>query len=84
MKRPTGVKVRAQDRFGGWFEVEGTDLAARCYCHELEHLDGHMYDEHADRLYTSEEVDAMLSDEEPEEETPAQRRARRRGTRRRK
>ena len=84
VKRPTWVKVRAQDRFGNWFEVEGADLAARCYCHELDHLDGHMYDEHVDQLYTSEEVDAMLSEDSPEETTPAQRRARRRHVRRRR
>lgn len=76
VKRPTWVKVRAQDRDGGWFEVEGDGLAARCYCHELEHLDGHMYDEHTDRLYTAEEVDAMMSEED-------QNQNRRRGRRRR-
>ena len=76
VKRPTWVKVRAQDRDGGWFEVEGEGLAARCYCHELEHLGGHMYDEHTDRLYTAEEVDAMMSEED-------QNQNRRRGRRRR-
>lgn len=76
VKRPTWVKVRAQDRDGGWFEVEGEGLAARCYCHELEHLDGHMYDEHTDRLYTAEEVDAMMSEED-------QNQNRRRGRRKR-
>ena len=64
VKRPTWVRVRAQDREGGWFETEGAGMAARCFCHELEHLEGHMYDEHVDRLYTSEEMDAILSEEE--------------------
>ena len=41
VKRPNWVRVRAQDRYGNWFEIEGTEMAARCYCHELEHLDGH-------------------------------------------
>lgn len=83
--RPTWVKVRAQDRHGSWFEVEGTGLSARCYCHELEHLDGHMYDEHVDRLYTGEELDAMLAEEqESTEERPAERQAKRRNARRRK
>ena len=41
-----------------------------------EHLDGHMYDEHVDRLYTAEEVDAMMSEED-------QKQNRRRGRRRR-
>lgn len=64
--RPNWVKVRAQDRFGNWFETEGAEMAARCFCHELEHLEGHMYDEHTDRLYTAEELDEILSNEEKE------------------
>lgn len=64
VKRPDWVKVKAQDRTGAWFEIEGTEIVARCFCHELEHLDGHMYDEHTERLYTSEELDAMAAEEE--------------------
>jgi peptide deformylase len=67
VKRPDWVKVKAQDRNGDWFEVEGTGLTARCFCHELGHLDGHLYTELCDRLYTNEELDQML--EEQEEET---------------
>lgn len=62
--RPEWVKVKAQDRSGNWFEVEGTDITARCFCHELGHLDGHLYVELTDRLYTSEELDAMAEEEE--------------------
>ena len=61
VKRPTWVKVRAQDRDGNWFETEGSGLAARCFCHELEHLEGHTYDEHVDRLYPADEVEARLA-----------------------
>lgn len=68
VKRPDWVKVRAQDRTGAWFEIEGTEIVARCFCHELEHLDGHMYDEHTDRLYTSEELDAMAAEEEEDKQ----------------
>ena len=57
--RPMQVKVRAQDRFGETFEVEDTGITARCFCHELEHLDGHLFKEKAERLYTAEELDAM-------------------------
>ena len=77
VKRPNRVKVRAQDRNGNWFEVEGTDMAARCYCHELEHLEGHMYSEHTDRLYTAEELDEIMSQEEKEENARRRRRRRR-------
>ena len=54
--RPYFVRVRAQDRNGHWFEAEGTELTARCFCHELEHLDGHLYTEHIDHFLTDEEL----------------------------
>ncbi len=64
--RPAKVRVRAQDRYGDWFEAEGTELTARAFCHEIEHLDGHMYTEHIDRFLTDEEVREYLEDEEGE------------------
>ena len=45
VKRPNKVKVRAQDRNGNWFEKEGTELLARAFCHECDHLDGHVFTE---------------------------------------
>ena len=45
VKRPMKVKVRAQDRNGNFFEVEGEEIVARCFCHETEHLDGHLFTE---------------------------------------
>ncbi len=45
--RPNYVKVRAQDRHGNEFETSGTELLARAFCHELEHLDGHLFIEKA-------------------------------------
>lgn len=62
--RPSYVRVRAQDRNGQWFEVEGEDLTARAFCHELEHLDGHLYTEHIDRFLTEEEVEELMKQEE--------------------
>ena len=64
--RPYHVRVRAQDRFGEWFEVEGEGLTARCFCHEIEHLDGHLYVEHIDRFLTEEEVEAYQREQEGE------------------
>ena len=52
--RPNIVRVRAQDRFGEWFEAEGEELTARAFCHELEHLDGLLYVEHIDHFLTEE------------------------------
>ena len=66
--RPRHVRVRAQDRYGDWFEAEGEDLIARCFCHELEHLDGRLYVEHIDRFMTDEEVEAFYQDQERETE----------------
>ncbi len=48
--RPTYVKVRAQDRNGEFYEAEGTELLARAFCHEIEHLDGHLYIEKATNI----------------------------------
>lgn len=59
VKRPNYVKVRAQDRYGAWFEAEGEELIARCFCHELEHLDGHLYTEKVSRFLTEEEMEQM-------------------------
>ena len=62
--RPNVVKVRAQDRYGDWFEAEGEELIARCFCHELAHLDGQLYTEIADRMLTPEELEALMKEEE--------------------
>lgn len=43
VERPNVVKVKAQDRDGNWFEVEGEELLARAFCHEVEHLDGKLF-----------------------------------------
>lgn len=57
VKRPYKAKVRAQDRNGDWFEVEGEELIARCFCHELDHLDGIVYTEVMERFLTDEEME---------------------------
>lgn len=41
--RPNYVKVAALDRDMNPIELEGTELLARAFCHELDHLDGHLY-----------------------------------------
>lgn len=65
VKRPSLVTIRAQDRSGNTFELTREGLVARCFCHETEHLDGHLFTEHVQgRLYTREELEA---EEEPEE-----------------
>ena len=55
--RPNHVRVRANDRNGNVFEAEGVEITARCFCHEIEHLDGHMFDEHVDHFMTEEDFE---------------------------
>lgn len=54
--RPDYVKVRAQDRNGDTFEYEGEGLTARCFCHEIDHLEGVLFTERAQRMLTPEEL----------------------------
>ena len=56
--RPEVVRVRAQDRDGNFFEVEDSDLTARCFCHEIEHLDGHLFVELQEYIRRQEEDEA--------------------------
>ena len=62
VKRPYYAKVRAQDRYGNWFEAEGEELTARCFCHELDHLDGILYTQVMERFLTDKEVKEMMED----------------------
>ena len=57
VKRPYYAKVRAQDRDGNWFEAEGEELIGRCFCHELDHLDGILYTQVMERFLTEEELE---------------------------
>ncbi len=63
--RPRHVKAKALDENMQEFIIEGEDLLARAICHELDHLDGHMYVELVEgRLYTNEELDELMEKEE--------------------
>ena len=65
--RPDRVRVRAQDRDGNWFEAESEGLTARAFCHEIEHLDGHLFVEHADHFLTEDELREYCESEEKED-----------------
>lgn len=64
VERPNVVTVKAQDRDGNEFTVTGTGLTARAFCHETDHLDGHLYTEFVERMLSDEEIDEMMSDDE--------------------
>ena len=57
--RPNYVKARAFNENMEEFEIEGTELLARAICHELDHLEGHMY---------VEKVEGQLEDVNYDEE----------------
>ena len=63
VKRPYKAKVRAQERNGEWFEGEGEELIGRCFCHELDHLDGIVYTQVMERFLTEEELMAESEEE---------------------
>ena len=64
VRRPMNVKVRAQDRNGNFFEVEGTGLTARCFCHEIDHLEGIIFTSKCERMLTREEIESGELEEE--------------------
>jgi peptide deformylase len=50
VSRAAKVKVKAQDVTGEWFEVEGEELLARAFQHEIDHLDGLLFIDRLSRL----------------------------------
>ncbi len=58
--RPNHVVIRAWNEHMEEYEMEAEELLARAFCHEIEHLDGHMYTEHV--------VDGLHDVREEEEE----------------
>ncbi len=59
--RPKTVKVKAQNRNGNWCVYKGSDLKAKAFCHEIDHLDGIIY---TDKLANQEEIDKYGETEE--------------------
>ena len=53
--RPNKCRVRAQNRNGEFYEIELTELGARCACHEIDHLDGRLFLELVDEFVDPEE-----------------------------
>ncbi len=55
VSRPMTVTVHAFDRYGKAFDVIGEEFKARAFCHELDHLDGRLYTDVAQRMMSEEE-----------------------------
>ena len=66
VKRPTYVKIEAAEREGRNYELEAEDFEARCILHEIDHLDGVLFDSKMTRVLTQEELDEMYADIEEE------------------
>ena len=64
--RPMKVTVRAMNRDGKEFTVTGEGLVARCFCHELDHLDGHLFTDKAIHILDPDEVAELFDDEDDE------------------
>lgn len=54
-RRPREVTLRAQDRHGREFTLTGSDLTARCICHENDHLDGILFKQHVIRMLDADD-----------------------------
>ncbi len=61
--RPYHVEVKAQDREGNEYTVGGDALLARAFCHELDHLNGILYNEVVDRMLTPAELEKLSEGE---------------------
>lgn len=57
--RPMDVTVKAQDRTGKPIEFKCSEFFARAVCHELDHLDGHLFIEKADEMVDPKDLEDM-------------------------
>lgn len=53
-KRPMHVTVRALDRHGKEFDITGSELLAKAFCHEIDHLDGKLYTDIATKIESND------------------------------
>ncbi len=58
-RRPAYVKVRAMNRHGKYYEADGTGIVARCFCHEIDHLNGVLFTDKVLRMLTEEELEKL-------------------------
>ena len=63
VRRPEFVRVRAQNRKCQWCMFKGEGLKARCFCHEIDHLDGIVFTDRAKRMLTDEELRRLNKEE---------------------
>ncbi|HEY4532307.1 MAG TPA: peptide deformylase [Kurthia sp.] len=64
VERSNGVRVEAQDRDGNLFQIEAYDYDARVLQHEIDHLNGILFDSKIIRVLTEEELEQLYAEEE--------------------
>lgn len=64
VERPTYVRIEACDREGQVYELEAGGFDARAILHEIDHLDGVLFDSKIIRVLTEEELEALYAEEE--------------------
>ena len=57
VERPMKVTVSAQDRFGDPFVIQAEGFTARAFCHEIDHLDGHLFTEFVTEYIDPEDLE---------------------------
>jgi peptide deformylase len=63
VKRPMVVTVKAQDRDGYFFTMTGQEIVARAFCHEIDHLNGVLFTEYTNHLFTPDEIQQIAEEE---------------------
>ena len=64
VERPASVTVEAYNRNGELVQITGSGLTGRCFCHEIDHLDGILYKDKAVRMLTEEEIERLARSED--------------------
>ncbi len=67
VERPLYIKVQAQDRNGELYELEAYDFDARVIQHEVDHLQGILFDKKIIKTYTLKEIEEMYAEEDEEQ-----------------
>lgn len=62
--RPASVTVEAMNRKGELYQVSGSGITARAFCHELDHLDGVLFYDNALHMMTPEEMRKLHGEDE--------------------
>lgn len=63
VERPFYVRIKAQERNGTWYELEAEDYEARAILHEIDHLDGILFDSKIIRIIDPSELEEEVEEQ---------------------